>query len=430
MTEFLITNGHVIDPAHKVDTICDIHVRDGKILKIGKKIKVEKHCQKVEARGKIVTPGLVDIQVHLRIPGQEGKENLKTGLRAALAGGITSVVSMPNTCPITDSALAVRYQIEQAEKLGLARLFPAGAITKGEEGKELAPMKAMKDAGIVAVTDDGQDVQNEVVLKRAMEYAKTLDLVLMNHCEVESLSAGGMMHEGIISTKLGLPGIPRVAEDVSVLKMLCLAEYTGAKIHIFHVSSKNSVDFIEFFQKRGVHVTAETCPQYFSLTDKIVEGYNTNAKMYPPIRSEEDKKGIVEGLKKGVISVISTDHAPHTKFDKLKPFSDAARGSVGLETSFAAGFTHLVKKDHISLVKLIELMSVNPAGVIGIPHGTLSVGTDADIAIFDTGKKWAVRVKDMETKGANSVFEGMTLLGKADQVFVGGVEKVKNGKIL
>lgn len=428
-TTTLIKNGHIIDPATNKDGSFDILIQDGRIKAV--KENIEKTADTIiDATNMLVVPGFVDIHVHLREPGREDKETLETGLRAALAGGVTSVVSMPNTTPITDSQSMVEFQIKRARELNLANLFPSGAITKESKGKELSHIWEMKNSGIVALSDDGFDVQNEDILRKAMEYAKTHNLVIMNHCEVLSLSGEGVMHEGIISTKLGLPGIPSISEELSVLKILMLAEYTGARVHITHVSTARSVELIAEYQKRGVSVSAETCPQYISLTDEACLGYNTLAKMYPPLRPAKDREGVIEGLKSGVLSVMATDHAPHTHFEKLQPFSQAAKGTVGLETSFAVAYTHLVKKNKLSLPNLIEKMTINPATVVNIPKGTLKEETEADLTIIDLKKKWKADISTMQTKGRNCVFDGMEMYGKVQHVFVTGVQKVENEKIV
>jgi dihydroorotase len=426
MTSTAIINGHVVDPANKIDTVCDVLVENGKIKKVGN-VK-DTADTTIDAKGKIVTPGLIDIQVHLREPGREDKETIKTGLRAAVRAGFTSVVSMPNTCPVTDSKAVVEFQYKKGVEADLANLYVAGAITKGQKGEELADIWEMKQAGAVAVTDDGRDVQDEGLLQKAMEYCKTHDMLLMSHCEVEALT-GGVMHEGAVSTKLGLRGIPAVAEDLAVIKNIMLSETTGAGVHILHVSTKGAVEALRNAHKRGIPVTAETCPQYFVLTDSICDGYDTSAKMYPPVRSEEHRKAVIEGLKDGTLSVITTDHAPHTTHEKLTTFDEAAWGSVGLETSLALSYTYLVKKKILTLPELIAKMTCNPAKVVSIPKGTLTAGADADITIWDPKQKWTVSVSEMETKGKNCVFEGMEVYGKVDRVFVGGREKVRNGKI-
>ncbi len=425
----LIKNGHVIDPANKIDGEMDVLIKEGKIAEVGNDIK-EKAEQIVDAKGLLVTPGFVDIHVHLREPGREDKETIETGLRAALAGGVTSVVTMPNTTPITDSQSMVEFQIKRARELDLANLFPAGAITKEEAGEELSHIWEMKNSGIVAISDDGTDVQNEGLMKRSFEYGKTFNLVTINHCEIKDLSEDGVMHEGKISTRLGLPGIPSVAEELAVAKVLMLAEYVGTRVHISHVSTKRSVELIKEYQQRGINVTADTCPHYISLTDEACLDYNTYAKIYPPLRPQTDVDAVIDGIREGVISVIATDHAPHLAFEKLQSFKDAARGTVGLETSFAVAYTYLVKTKKLSLSKLIEAMTIRPANVVSIPKGTLSIGADADVTIIDINKNWTADIEKMQTKGRNSVFNGMDLTGKVQQVFVGGVEKVRNEKLL
>ncbi len=426
MQNIILKGGHIIDPANNIDKIIDIYIVEGKIETIGVSGKdfSEEGAEIKNISGKHVFPGFIDLQVHLREPGREDKETIETGLTSAIYGGITSVVSMPNTIPVTDSQSMVEFQIGRAKKIGMANLFPAGAISKGQKGHEISEMWEMKNSGIVAVTDDGVDVQNEALLQKAMEYAKTHNLVLMSHCENEHLTGGGVMHEGKISTKLALPGVSTQAEDLGVIKNLLLAEKTGCQLHLLHNSTKNSVKYIKDARERGVNVTAETCPQYFSLTDEVCDNYNTLGKMYPPIRSQEHQDAIIQGLKDDVITIISTDHAPHLWFEKEQPFTEAVMGSVGLETSFALGYTNLVKKGHLSLSQLVGKMTINPSNVININRGTLSEGAIADIAVFDLKKEWTVDVKEMKTKGKNCVFEGMNLFGKPEMVFVSGEQKL------
>lgn len=425
----LIINGHVIDPANNIDSVMDILIKDGKIGSVGRNIKIKTE-NIIDADGMIVTPGLIDIHVHLREPGREDKETIETGLRSALAGGVTSVVSMPNTTPVTDSQSMVEFQIKRAKELNLANLYPAGAITKESQGKELSHIWEMKNSGIVALSDDGLDIQDEGILRKALEYAKTYDLVTINHCELTALSGGGLINEGKISTRLGLPGIPSIAEELAVIKILMLAEYVGTRVHISHISTKRSVELIKEYRQRGVHVTADTCPQYISLTDRACLGYDTSTKMYPPLRRKTDVTAVINGLCADILTVMTTDHAPHTQFEKLQPFNLAAKGTVGLETSFAVSNTFLVKTKKLQLSKLIAAMTINPAQVINIPKGTLSVGVDADISVFDPDKVWTVDINSMQTKGRNSVFNGMKLTGKARHVFVNGVQKVRNEKLI
>lgn len=419
----LITNGHLIDPKNNIDKMCDIRIENGVVESIGKNLQAANET--IDATGKVVCPGLIDLQVHLREPGREDRETIETGLKAAIAGGITSVVTMPNLNPVADNQAVIEFQICKAKKLGLANLFPTGAITKGQKGKELAEMREMKLAGAVAVTDDGVDVQSAGMLEKGMEWAKTFNLPLLSHCEEVSLHGGeGVMHEGEWSTKLGLTGVSAEVEDYGVFRSVLLAEKTGAQFHALHCSTKKGLEIIADAKKRGAHITCETCPQYFALTDAICEGYNTNAKMYPPIRSAEHQNAVIERLQDGTIDCISTDHAPHIRPDKFQPFAAAAYGSVGLETSLALGITHLVKKGHLTLTQLVEKMSTNPAKVIRVDRGHLSVGSVADITIFDPKKEWTVDSEKFESKGRNCVFEGMKVQGKVTDVFVGGEKKL------
>lgn len=419
----LITNGHVIDPKNGIDEICDIRIENGAVESVGKNLKEANKT--VDASGKVVCPGLIDLQVHLREPGREDRETIETGLKAAISGGITSVVAMPNLNPVADNQAVIEFQIRRAEQLKLANLFPAGAITRGQGGKKLSEMREMKLAGAIAVTDDGVDVQNAGVLEKGMEWAKTFNIPLLSHCEEVSLHGGeGLMHEGEWSTKLGLPGVSAEVEDYGVFRNVLLAEKTGVQFHALHCSTKKGLEIIADAKARGANITCETCPQYFALTDAVIEGYNTNAKMYPPIRSAEHQNAVIERLKDGTIDCISTDHAPHIRPDKFQPFQNAAFGSVGLETSLALGITYLVEKGHLTMSQLIEKMSTNPAKVIHVDRGHLSIGAVADITIFDPKQKWKVDSEKFETKGRNCVFEGMNLTGKATDVFVGGERKL------
>lgn len=426
----LIKNGTVIDPKNKINGVMDVLVKDGKIQQVGQNI-VSTADETIDATGLTVTPGLIDIQVHFREPGREDRETLETGGRAALAGGITSAVAMPNVSPTADNQTVIEYIISRAKRANLINIYPTGAITRGQDGKMLSEINELKNTGAIAITDDGFDVQNEGLLRRAFEYAKTIGILVMSHCETKDLTEGGVMHEGWVSTKLGLPGTPALSEDMAVYKNVLLAEETGARLHLLHNSTKGAVRAIREAKARGAkNITAETCPQYFGLTDEECMGYNTNAKMYPPLRSEDHLKAVIDGLVDGTIDCITTDHAPHIEPDKIKSFEDAAMGSVGLETSFAAGNTYLVKAGHLSFSQLVEKMSTNPAKIIGVDKGHLSVGADADIAIFDTKKEWTVNEKEFFSKGRNCVFSGKKLTGKAKTVIVGGVVKYKDEKLV
>lgn len=430
MTRLLIKNGHVIDPANGIDRPMDILVADGKIAEVAAGIKGTAD-ETIDAKGLTVTPGLIDLQVHLREPGREDKETIETGSKAALAGGITSVVAMPNTRPTADNQSVIEFVIKRAREVGLITVYPAGSITVGEKGERLAEINELKNSGAIAITDDGVDVQNEVLLRRAFEYAKTCDILVMSHCEVNALTDGGVMHEGWVSTQLGLPGVPAEAEDMAVRKNIMLAEMCGARLHLLHNSTAGAVDAIREAKRRKLaRLTAEVSVQHFALTDEACFGYNTNAKMYPPLRSRDHVEAIIAAIKDGTIDAFTTDHAPHIEPEKLEPFEYAAYGSTGLETSFAVMNTYLVKAGHIPLSAGISKMTVEPARIIGVNKGTLSPGADGDIAIFDTQKEWRFDPKNTFSKGKNCLFEGIPLTGKAEYTITDGRVKYAKGQIL
>ncbi len=430
MKSILIQNGRVIDPANKIDGEYDILIENGKIAQVAKKIS--KKAQKViDAKGLLVTPGLIDMQVHFREPGREDRETLETGSMAALAGGVTSVVTMPNLNPIADNQTVIEFILKRAKELDLINIYPTGSITKKQEGTTLAEINELKRSGAIAVTDDGSDVQDEGLLKRALEYVKTVDVLLMSHCETEDLTEGGVMHEGWVSTQLGLPGIPALSEDMAVYKNILLAEETGARLHLLHNSTAGAIRAIREAKKRGAkNISAEVCVQHFSLTDEECIGYNTNAKMYPPLRSQEHIDAVIAGIKDGTIDAFTTDHAPHIEPDKIKTFQDAAFGFVGIETSFAVVNTYLVATKKVPLALCVEKMTIGPAKILRLNKGTLSVGADADVSIFNLNEKWVVDEKKFFSKGKNSPYIGKTLIGKATHTIVGGVVKYKEGKIV
>lgn len=426
----LIKNGHVIDPANNVDRVLDLYVENGTIKEVGEGLSYDAE-QTIDATGLVVCPGLIDLQVHLREPGREDKETIETGSKAALAGGVTSIVAMPNSTPAADNQTVIEFVIKRAREIGLINVFPAGSITKGQEGALLSEMNELKTSGAVAVTDDGFDVQNEVMLRRAMEYAKTCDILVMSHCEVEALTDGGVMHEGWVSTQLGLPGTPAAAEDLAVHKNILLAQLTGARLHLLHNSTAGAIDAIARAKSNGFkNITAEVSVQHFALTDEECMGYNTNAKMYPPLRSKDHVEAIIEGIKSDVIDALTTDHAPHIEPDKLEPFEHAAMGSTGLETSFAVMNTYLVEAGHIDLSKGISKMTIEPAKIIGIDKGHLSQGADADIAIFDPKEKWQYDATQRFSKAKNCVFEGKDLIGRVQYTIVDGQIKFQDNKVM
>ena len=415
----LIKNGQVIDPANKIDGKLDILVADGKIAKLGKPGTIPANsAQTVDASGKLVVPGLIDMHVHLREPGFEYKETIATGTAAAKAGGFTSVCCMPNTNPVNDSRSVTEFILAQARN-AWARVFPIGAITKGSKGEELTEMAELHAAGCFAVSDDGKPVMNSAIMRRAMEYSKIFDLLVISHCEDSSLPDKGVMNEGVVSTELGLRGIPRAAEDVMTGRDISLAELTGARLHIAHVSTAGSVRLVRDAKSRGVKVTAETCPHYFSLTEEAVRGYNTMAKMNPPLRTADDVAAIKQGLKDGVIDVIATDHAPHAMDEKSGEFDYASFGVVGLETAVGLSFK-LVLEGTLTLNDVVSRMSSNPAKILNLNKGTLSAGADADITIIDPNIEWTVDSAQFKSKSKNTPFNGWKLKGRAVQTIVGG----------
>jgi dihydroorotase len=414
----LIKNGTVIDPANKVDEKLDLLVADGKIAKLGKPGSLHADgAQVIDASGRLVVPGLIDMHVHLREPGFEYKETIATGTAAAKAGGFTAVCCMPNTNPVNDNRSVTEFILSQAKNAS-AQVYPIGAITKGSKGEELAEMGELHAAGCFAVSDDGRPVMNASMMRRAMEYSKIFDMLIISHCEDTSLSGKGVMNEGLISTELGLRGIPRAAEDVMTARDLSLAELTKCRLHIAHVSTAGSVRMIRDAKARGVRVTAETCPHYFTLTDEAVRGYNTMAKMNPPLRTPEDVAAIKQGLKDGTLDVIVTDHAPHGMDEKSGEFDFAPFGIVGLETSL--GLTlQLVQEGVLSLSVAIQKLTTNPASVMKLSKGTLSIGAAADITIIDPDLAWTVDASQFKSKSKNTPFNGWKLKGKAVQTIVG-----------
>jgi dihydroorotase len=423
----LITGGHVIDPANQLDGEADIFLADGKVAKVGKGLKV-KADRVIDAKGRIVTPGLVDMHVHLREPGFEYKENIATGTRAAVAGGVTSVACMPNTDPPIDDQSIVQFIKAKAEKEGFCHVFPVGCISKKREGTEMAEIGELKRAGAVALSDDGASVMNAELMRRVMEYARMLDITIIDHCEDTNLFNNGVMNEGEVSVALGLRGIPAVAETVMVARNILLAEMTGAKFHVAHLSAAGSVELVRQAKKKGLKVTAETAPHYWTLSEKSIKNYNTNFKMNPPLRSEEDVAAVRKGIKEGVIDCLVTDHAPHASTEKQVEFDAAAFGIVGLETFFPLVYSHLVEPAVVTLSRAVEMLTVVPARIIGISKGTLSEGADADLAVFDIKAERPVDVNRFKSKGRNSPFNGWKLKGWADVTIVSGEIKYDAAK--
>lgn len=420
--KLLIKNGHLIDPAENQNSGRDLLIENGRIsgwLAPGDPSPTD--CEVFDASGYIVAPGFIDLHVHLREPGQEHKETIATGCAAAVAGGFTSVCPMPNTNPINDNAAITRYMIEQAERAGLANVFPVGAITKESNGSELAEMGEMKAAGAVAVSDDGRPVPNAGMMRRAMEYAKDFDLPVVDHCEDKSLSSGGVMHEGRLSLLLGLKGMPALAEDLDAVRDIYLAKDTGAHVHIAHISTRGAVEAVRRAKQEGVRVTCEVAPHHFTLTDAAVEGYDTNTKMSPPLRSREHLEAILEGIADGTIDAIATDHAPHHADEKALEYDRAPFGVTGLESAVGLAFTELVHTGLIDLVRLVELLSTNPARAFRLANrGTLKVGSIADVTILDPTLDWIYRNADSRSKSKNSPYDGRQFHGAAIATIVGG----------
>ncbi len=415
----VIKDGKVVDPGNVVGHY-DIWVQDGLIddvVSSGEKL-VPEDAEVIDAKGLLVVPGLIDLHVHLREPGEEYKETIETGTHAAAAGGFTAVCAMPNTKPVNDSPEITAFIVKKAKEAGYAKVYPAAAITGGLSGGSLCEYGELKEAGAVAVTDDGRPVEDGQIMRRAMEYAKGFGMMVMSHCEELSLVAGGCMNEGLTATHMGLAGIPNISESLMVIRDIGLAELTGAHLHVAHVSTTESIDAIRDAKKRGVSVSAETAPHYFTLTDEAVKGYNTNAKMNPPLRTEKDRQSVRQALADGTLDAIATDHAPHSILEKDLEFNRAMNGIIGLETSFALSL-RLVADGVLSLEQLVERMSKTPAQILGIDN-SLAAGNPADITLIDEKAEWTVVASELHSKSANTPFEGWTMKGRAVRTIVDG----------
>lgn len=419
MSRIAIKNGRVMDPASGHDAVADVVVENGVVVAIGANLDTT-GCEIFDATGTIVAPGFIDMHVHLREPGFEHSETIETGGRAAAAGGFTSVCCMPNTNPVNDSAVVTTYIIERARRFSPVNVYPIGAITKGSNGEELAAIGAMKQAGIVAISDDGRPVMNARVMRRAMETAKAFGLPVINHCEDLNLSAGGDMHEGFESARLGLRGIPACSEDVMVARDILLAEVTGAKYHVAHISARHSVEMVRFAKAKGLPVTTEVCPHHFTLADQDIKPFDSNYKMKPPLRSCFDVEAVTEGLATGAIEVIATDHAPHPGSEKMQEFERCPFGITGLETAIGLSLEQLVHTGRVSLMRMVEMFTVNPDRVVSLGKGRLTVGGVADITIFDTERKWTFDLNKSQSKSRNSPFHGREFRGGQVAAMVGG----------
>jgi len=448
MNSLLLTGGRVIDPANRLDTTADLLILDGKIAAVGPDAakQAPQNVEKFDAKGLVVCPGLIDLHVHFREPGQTAKENIATGTAAAARGGFTSVVCMPNTSPSIDNAGTVALIHERAKSQGVVNVFVSGAITKGIAGEELAPIGSLKRAGVVAITDDGHCIQNNELMRRACEYAKMFDLTVMDHCQDYALVTTGVMHEGNWSTRLGLQGWPAAGEEMIVARNILLAELTGARIHCQHLSAAGSVELIRAAKKRGVSISGEACPHHYTLTDAAIAGsekfwaedgkaifgfanatefpawpnYDTSFKMNPPLRSARDREAILEGIVDDTIESLCSDHAPHCDFEKEVEFDYAPFGITGLEVEFALALMQLYHAKRLSLSDLIAKYTVAPAKLLNLAKGTLSVGADADITVFDLDREWVWQRSDTASKSQNNPFYGWPLKGKTVATIVGG----------
>ncbi len=419
--KLLVKNGTVV--TEKGEIKADLLVENGKIAKIASKI--EENCKTIDASGKHVLAGLIDMHVHLREPGFEGKEDIESGSKAAVKGGVTQVCCMPNTNPVCDNAVVASYIKHRAQEVNLCKIHPIGAITKGQQGESLSDIGKMKSAGVVALSDDGKSVDNSLIMRLAMEYAADFGLRCLCHCEDKSLVDGGVVNEGYNSTLTGLKGSPRAAEDIMIARDIALSESLGIPVHICHVSTYSGVEIIRNAKARGVKVTAETCPHYFILTDDIITGYDTDTKVNPPVREEKDKNAIIAGLKDGTLDCIVTDHAPHSLKDKQVEYNLAAFGISGIETSFALSYTYLVKSGVMSLCELMDRMSSSPAKILGLEGGVIEEGAPADLVIADLAEKYVIDPAKFLSKGKNTPFKGFEVYGAIKYTLVDGAIKYK-----
>ncbi|MDP8990198.1 MAG: dihydroorotase [Acidobacteriota bacterium] len=419
MPALLIKNGRVIDPASAHDAIADVWIEDSVIKGVGPNLSAA-NAEVFDATGLIVAPGFIDMHVHLREPGFEHSETIESGARAAAAGGFTSICPMPNTAPVNDSPTVTTYIIEKARRHAMVNVFPIGAITRGSKGEELAAIGSMRQAGAVAISDDGRPVMNAQLMRRAMEFARSFHMPVINHCEDLHLSAGGDMHEGVESVRLGLRGIPGSSEDVMVARDILLAEVTGARYHVAHISSRHSVEMVAYAKLNGLAVTSEATPHHLTLTDAGMIPYDSNYKMKPPLRSSGDVNAVVEGVVNGAIDAIATDHAPHAGSEKMQEFEKCPFGIIGLETALGIALDRLLHSGKINITRLIALFTVNPARILGLDRGTLAPGAPADVTVFSTERQWAYDVNKSFSKSRNTPFDGASFRGGPVATIVAG----------
>jgi dihydroorotase len=425
----IITKGRIIDPKNSRDEVADLFIKDGIIVK-SLTAEEKKDAETIDAKGQVVCPGLVDIHVHLREPGQTHKETIQTGSWAAAAGGFTTIVCMPNTNPPADTAGTIQYIKDAANRDAVVNVYPTGCITQGRLGEKLAPIGSLKKAGVVAITDDGDCVQNNEIMRRALEYANMFDLPIMDHCQDAALTKGAVMNEGEWSIRLGLKGWPAAAEDIIVARNVLLSEMTGAHVHMQHISSAGSVDIMRRAKQRSVNVTAEATPHHLALTDACIKDYNTNFKMNPPLRTEKDRLALIEGLKDGTLDILATDHAPHTNYEKDQEFDYAPFGILGSETCFAVSQQVLCQEAGISLNEVIAWLTYKPAQLVKLPAGTLTPGVAADVTILDPEATWEVNENTIFSMSRNSPWWGEELTGKTIRTIVAGKTVFVDGKIV
>jgi len=423
-----ITGGRIIDPGQNLDCVGDLWISRGRILPMGGGYEEAEIV--IDAQGMIVCPGLIDVHVHLREPGNEEDETIATGASAALAGGVTSVACMPNTMPAIDTQAAAEFVVLQAQRARQANVYPVGAVSKGRKGEELAELGQLVAGGAVAFTDDGAPVASAALLRRALQYSKMFDAVIMQHCQVPELTAGGVMNEGFESMRLGLTGMPAAAEDIMVARDIRLAEITGGRLHIQHISTARSVELVREGQRRGVRVTAEACPHHFTLTDEKLRSFDSNFKMNPPLRTWTDVEAVIGGLKDGTIEIIATDHAPHAQEKKMREIDQAPFGVVGLETLIPITVMSLIEPGHLTWPEVLRNLTTNPAQLLGIPKGTLRGGADADVTIIDPAVRWTIDPARFRSKSRNTPFGGWEVRGRAHTVIVSGEVRFTRGGIV
>ncbi len=420
MKPVLLRGGRVIDPASGRDEVADVLLAAGKVEAVGQALGTPDDADIIDATGRVVAPGFIDLHTHLREPGQEDLETIATGAASAVAGGFTAICAMPNTDPVCDNQGVVGFVVSQAEHAGMARVYPIGAVSLGQKGQQMAEFGELVGAGAVAVSDDGHPVMSSHLMRTALEYARVFGIPVADHCEEKSLAEGGAMHEGIVSTRLGLKGIPSAAEEIMVARDIILAELTGGHVHLCHMSTRGSVELIRRAKDKGLRVTAEACPHHFTLTHEACEGYNTNAKMNPPLREEADREAICQALRDGTIDAIATDHAPHHYDAKEREFDQAPNGIIGLETAFPLANAELVARGILTLPQLVDRMSTVPARIFGLPGGSLGKGAPADVVILDPDVAWTVEPSAFRSKSRNTPFGGRSVRGRAVATIVRG----------